>query len=50
MQHMMRPGPEKMWLDNIALVSRVWEEVDETGKPVDWYEKMVREGLSVAFF
>lgn len=50
MQHMMRPGPEKMWLDNIALVEKVWEEVDQTGKPVDWYDKLQRENMSVAFF
>ena len=50
MQHMMRPGPEKMWLDNIALISRLWEEVDQTGRPVDWHDKMQREGMSVAFF
>ena len=50
MQHMMRPGPERMWLDNIALVEKVWEEVDETGRSVDWYDKMQREGMSVAFF
>ena len=50
MKHMKRPGPERMWLDNIALVEKVWQEVDISGKPVDWHDKMQREGLSVAFF
>jgi hypothetical protein len=50
MQHMVRPGPERMWLDNIALVEKIWEEVDTTGKSVDWYDKLQREGMSIAFF
>ncbi|WVR04527.1 hypothetical protein IAU60_001531 [Kwoniella sp. DSM 27419] len=50
MQHMLRPGPERLWLDNVALVEKVWEEVDETGRLPDWHEKMTREGLSIAFF
>ncbi|OCF58969.1 hypothetical protein L486_03466 [Kwoniella mangroviensis CBS 10435] len=50
MQHLVRPGPERMWLDNIALVEKVWEETDQTGKLPDWYDKMMREGMSVAFF
>lgn len=45
-----RTGPERVWLDNIALVEKVWEETDSTGHLVDWHDKMVREGLSVAFF
>ncbi|WWD00421.1 hypothetical protein V866_007334 [Kwoniella sp. B9012] len=50
MQHLVRPGPERMWLDNIALVEKVWEETDQTGKLPDWHDKMMREGMSVAFF
>ncbi|WRT64917.1 uncharacterized protein IL334_001856 [Kwoniella shivajii] len=50
LQHLARPGPERMWLDNIALVEKVWEETDETGKLPDWHDKMTREGMSVAFF
>lgn len=50
MTFLVRAGPERVWLDNIALVEKVWEEMDETGRAVDWHEKMVREGLSVAFF
>ncbi|WVW78606.1 hypothetical protein I302_100565 [Kwoniella bestiolae CBS 10118] len=50
LQHLARPGPERMWLDNIALVEKVWEETDQTGKLPDWNEKMLREGMSVAFF
>lgn len=43
-------GPERVWLDNIALVEGVWEEVDRTGRLPDWHDKMTREGMSVAFF
>ncbi|WWC67807.1 uncharacterized protein I206_101721 [Kwoniella pini CBS 10737] len=50
MLHLAKPGPERVWLDNIALVERVWEETDETGKLPDWHDKMTREGMSVAFF
>ncbi|KAK8846865.1 hypothetical protein IAR55_005955 [Kwoniella newhampshirensis] len=50
MKHLTRPGPERVWLDNIALVEKLWEEVDETGRLPDWHDKMTREGLSVAFF
>lgn len=50
MTFLVRAGPERVWLDNIALVEKVWEEMDETGRAVDWHDKMVREGLSVAFF
>ncbi|WVF69879.1 hypothetical protein IAT40_004662 [Kwoniella sp. CBS 6097] len=50
MQHVMRPGPERVWLDNMTLVEKVWEEVDETGRLPDWHDKMIREGLSIAFF
>lgn len=49
-KHMARAGPEKVWLDNIALVEKLWEEVDRTGRMSDWYDKMTREGMSVAFF
>lgn len=50
MTFLVRAGPERVWLDNIALVEKVWEEMDESGRNVDWHDKMVREGLSVAFF
>jgi hypothetical protein len=50
MKHMTRPGPERVWLDNIALIEKVWEETDQTGKLTDWHDKMTREGMSVAFF
>ena len=50
LQHMKRAGPERVWLDNIALVEAVWEEVDRTGRLPDWHDKMTRVGLSVAFF
>lgn len=50
LKHMRRTGPERVWLDNIALVEAVWEEVDRTGRLPDWHDKMTREGLSVAFF
>ncbi|WWC59396.1 uncharacterized protein I303_101951 [Kwoniella dejecticola CBS 10117] len=50
MLHLAKPGPERVWLDNIALVERIWEETDETGKLPDWHDKMTREGMSVAFF
>lgn len=50
MKHMTRPGPERVWLDNIALIEKLWEETDQTGKLTDWHDKMTREGLSVAFF
>lgn len=50
MQHLRRPGPERMWLDNIALVEKVWEETDMRGILPDWHDKMTKEGLSVAFF
>nr|XP_031858163.1 uncharacterized protein CI109_006405 [Kwoniella shandongensis]KAA5525235.1 hypothetical protein CI109_006405 [Kwoniella shandongensis] len=49
-KHLTRPGPERVWLDNIALVEKLWEEVDETGKLPDWHDKMIREGMAVAFF
>lgn len=49
-KHMARAGPEKVWLDNIALVEKCWEEVDRTGRMSDWFDKMTREGMSVAFF
>jgi hypothetical protein len=50
MTHMTRPGPERVWLDNIALVEKLWEETDQTGQLAEWHDKMTREGLSVAFF
>lgn len=50
MSFLVRTGPERVWLDNIALVEKVWEETDETGRIVDWHDKLTREGLSVAFF
>lgn len=50
MKHMSRTGPERVWLDNIALIEKLWEETDQTGKLTDWHDKMTREGMSVAFF
>jgi len=50
MSSLVRTGPERVWLDNIALVEKIWEETDRTGHLADWHELMVREGLSVAFF
>lgn len=50
MSFLLRTGPERVWLDNIALVESVWEETDRTGHLVEWHDKMIREGLSVAFF
>lgn len=50
MAFMIKPGPERVWLDNIALVEKVWEEIDESGRMVEWHDKMIREGMSVAFF
>jgi hypothetical protein len=50
MKHMTRTGPERVWLDNIALIEKLWEETDQTGKLTDWHDKMTREGMSVAFF
>ncbi|WVQ84173.1 hypothetical protein IAT38_006320 [Cryptococcus sp. DSM 104549] len=50
MRHLLRPGPERVWLDNISLVEKLWEEVDQTGVLPDWHDKMTREGVSVAFF
>ncbi|WVQ74125.1 hypothetical protein IAR50_003716 [Cryptococcus sp. DSM 104548] len=50
MRHLLRSGPEKVWLDNVAVVEKVWEEVDESGRLPDWCEKMNREGMCVAFF
>jgi hypothetical protein len=50
MAYMIRTGPERVWLDNIALVEKVWEETDRSGYMIEWHELMVREGMSVAFF
>ncbi|WVN86539.1 uncharacterized protein L203_101706 [Cryptococcus depauperatus CBS 7841] len=50
MEHLRRLGPEKVWLDNIVLVEKVWEEVDKTGNGVDWWGLGRREGLSLVFF
>lgn len=50
MKHMTRCGPERVWLDNISLIEKLWEETDQTGKLTDWHDKMTREGMSVAFF
>jgi hypothetical protein len=50
LQHMKLAGPERVWLDNIALVEAVLEEMDRTGGLPDWHDKMTREGMSVAFF
>jgi hypothetical protein len=50
MKHMTRTGPERVWLDNRALIEKLWEETDQTGKLTDWHDKMTREGMSVAFF
>ncbi|OXH11274.1 transcription factor [Cryptococcus neoformans] len=49
MTHLLRVGPEKVWMDNVALVEKVWEESDTSGVLPDWWDKMKREGMSVAF-
>ncbi|ODO08975.1 hypothetical protein I350_02567 [Cryptococcus amylolentus CBS 6273] len=50
MRHLLRAGPEKVWLDNVAVVEKIWEEVDESGQLPDWCQKMNKEGMCVAFF
>lgn len=50
MMHLLRVGPEKVWMDNVAVVEKVWEESDTSGVLPDWWDKMKREGMSVAFF
>ncbi|KAI5481172.1 hypothetical protein MNV49_005607 [Pseudohyphozyma bogoriensis] len=50
MRHLRRAGPEKVWLDNVALINRLWEEADSTGWLIDWNDKMRKDGLAVAFF
>ncbi|KIR37767.1 transcription factor [Cryptococcus deuterogattii 99/473] len=50
MMHLLRVGPEKVWMDNVAVVEKIWEESDTSGVLPDWWDKMKREGMSVAFF
>lgn len=37
-------------MDNVAVVEKIWEESDTSGVLPDWWDKMKREGMSVAFF
>ncbi|ODO10360.1 hypothetical protein I350_00955 [Cryptococcus amylolentus CBS 6273] len=36
MRHLLRAVPEKVWLDNVAVVDKVWEELDGSGVLSDW--------------
>lgn len=42
-------GNEKAFRDNALAIQMLWNEMDQTGKPLDWRDFLVERKLSVVF-